>query len=142
MRSARVGRVLAVLCPGQGSQSAGFLTPWLTSYAVRPRLADLSDAAGFDLVEAGTDPAFDVVDTAVAQPLLVAAGIVTAELLGELPADCVVVGHSVGELTAAAVSGAVSGTEGVGLAALRGAAMKRACADVDGGMSALLGGEP
>src|SRR4051794_24903386 len=136
-----VGLVLAILCPGQGSQTAGFLTPWLTSYAVQPRFVELSDAAGFDLVQAGTEAGFDVVDTAIAQPLLVAAGIVTAELLGEVPADCVIVGHSVGELTAAAVSGAVSATDAVRLAALRGAAMKRACAQVDGGMAALLGGD-
>jgi [acyl-carrier-protein] S-malonyltransferase len=133
--------VLAVLCPGQGAQSAGFLTSWLTSYDVRPRLDELSKAAGFDLHQAGTDPSYDVVDTAVAQPLLVAAGIVTAELLGELSPETVVVGHSVGELTAAAVSGAMRADDAVRIAAQRGAAMKRACADADGGMTALLGGD-
>jgi [acyl-carrier-protein] S-malonyltransferase len=134
--------VLAVLCPGQGAQSPGFLTPWLTSYAVRPRLAELSEAAGLDLMHAGTDPSYDVVDTAVAQPLLVAAGIVTAELLGELSPETILVGHSVGELTAAAVAGAMSGADAVRIAAQRGSAMKRACSDADGGMTALLGGEP
>ena len=133
--------MLAVLCPGQGAQSAGFLTPWLTSYDVRPRLDELSKAAGFDLYAAGTDPSYDVVDTAVAQPLLVAAGVVTAELLGELSPETAVVGHSVGELTAAAVSGAMRADDAVRIAAQRGAAMKRACADADGGMTALLGGD-
>src|SRR3954451_18736015 len=133
VRSARVGPVLAVLCPGQGSQSAAFLTPWLTSYDVQPRLAELSEAAGFDLVQAGTDPSYDVVDTAIAQPLLVAAGIVTAELLGEVSPEVVIVGHSVGERTPAAVAGAVSATDAVGIAARRGAAMKRACEQTDGG---------
>jgi [acyl-carrier-protein] S-malonyltransferase len=133
--------VLAVLCPGQGAQSAGFLSTWLTSYDVRPRLDELSEAAGFDLYEAGTDPSYDVVDTAVAQPLLVAAGIVIAELLGEIAPETVVVGHSVGELTAAAVSGAMSAGDAVSIAARRGAAMKRACAAADGGMTALLGGD-
>lgn len=133
--------MLALLCPGQGAQSAGFLTPWLRAYDVRPRLDELSESAGFDLYAAGTDASYDVVDTATAQPLLVAAGIVTAELIGELSPETVLVGHSVGELTAAAVAGAITPTDAVRIAAQRGAAMKRACVDADGGMTALLGGD-
>ncbi|HET7530740.1 MAG TPA: ACP S-malonyltransferase [Mycobacteriales bacterium] len=133
--------MLAVFCPGQGAQSAGFLTPWLDAYDVRPRLSALSGPAGLDLEAAGTDPDYDVVDTAAAQPLLVAAAVVTAELLGELPADAVVVGHSVGELAAAAVAGAVAPEDAVALAARRGAAMARACTEAAGGMTAVLGGD-
>ena len=133
--------MLAVLCPGQGAQSPGFLTSWLSSYDVRPRFDELSESAGFDLFTAGTDPSYDVVDTAVAQPLLVAAGVVTAELLGELSPETVLVGHSIGELTAAAVAGALSASDAVRIAALRGAAMKSACAVADGGMTAVLGGD-
>ncbi|HET6817351.1 MAG TPA: ACP S-malonyltransferase [Mycobacteriales bacterium] len=133
--------MLAVLCPGQGAQSPGFLVSWLAAYAVRSRLDELSEAAGVDLYKAGTDPSYDVVDTAIAQPLLVAAGIVSAELLGELSPETVLVGHSVGELTAAAVSGAMSAADAVRTAARRGEAMKGACARADGGMTALLGGD-
>jgi [acyl-carrier-protein] S-malonyltransferase len=132
--------VLAILCPGQGSQTAGFLTSWTSEPDFVDRLAALNDAAGFDLVGAGTDPSADVVDTAVAQPLLVAVAATTAELLGEL-SGCVVAGHSVGELAAAAVAGSLSSYDAVRLAAGRGMFMAAASAAADGGMTALLGGD-
>ena len=134
--------MLAVLCPGQGAQAAGFLRPWLDVDGVAGALTDLSPAAGFDLVTAGTDDAADVVDTAIAQPLLVAAGVVTARLLGDLPVDCVLVGHSIGELTAATLAQVVDTDDAVALAAERGRAMAAAAAATPSGMTAVLGGDP
>lgn len=79
------GPVLAIVCPGQGSQKPGFLASWLELPGVRDQLTWLSATAGIDLVAHGTTSDADTIkDTAVAQPLLVAAGLVT------LPA---VVGH-------------------------------------------------
>ncbi len=136
--------MIAVFAPGQGAQSPGMLAPWLDLPGVAEQLAELSEAAGLDLARLGTTAdAEQIKDTAVTQPLIVALGVIVADRLGLDPdAERVVAGHSVGELTAAAVSGALDGRGAVALAARRGAEMAAACALAPTGMSALLGGEP
>ena len=139
-----VNAVIAVFAPGQGAQSPGMLAPWLELPGVADQVAELSDAAGLDLLRLGTTAdAEEIKDTAVTQPLIVALGVIVADRLGlESDAERVVAGHSVGELTGAAVSGALTGREAVALAARRGAEMAAACALTPTGMSALLGGDP
>ncbi|MGH3729658.1 MAG: acyltransferase domain-containing protein [Micromonosporaceae bacterium] len=134
--------MLAVIAPGQGSQKPGFLTPWLDLPGVQARLTWWSALTGLDLVRLGTEADADEVrDTAKTQPLLVAAGLVAA---AELPMYDVpvVAGHSVGELTAAAMSGVLTPDAAVTLAAVRGREMAAACAAEPTGMSAVLGGDP
>lgn len=134
--------MLAVLCPGQGAQTPGFLSRWLDLTDVGEQLEAWSVHAGFDLVRTGTAPEADVVDTAVAQPLLVAAGLATARLVGPLPTATVLVGHSVGEITAAAVTGAYDAEAALSFARERGLAMASAAALQHSGMTAILGGDP
>lgn len=136
--------MIAVLAPGQGAQTPGMLSPWLELPGVPEQVAQFSEATGLDLARLGTTAdAEEIKDTAVTQPLIVALGvIVSGQLQLEATEDRVVAGHSVGELTAAAVSGALSPVAAVAFAARRGAEMAAACALVPTGMSALLGGDP
>ncbi|MBV9593025.1 MAG: ACP S-malonyltransferase, partial [Actinobacteria bacterium] len=134
--------MIAVLAPGQGAQSPGMLGPWLELPGVGDELGELSDAAGLDLRRLGTTAdAEEIKDTAVTQPLLVALGVIAASRLTLGPAY-LAAGHSVGELTAAAVAGALSAREAVAFAARRGSEMAAACALSPTGMSAILGGDP
>jgi [acyl-carrier-protein] S-malonyltransferase len=134
--------VLVLVAPGQGAQTPGFLTPWLDLPGAADRVAAWSDAIGLDLAHYGTQADADAIrDTAVAQPLLVAAGLLSATALGEV-APGAVAGHSVGEITAATFAGVLAETDALRLVRGRGLAMAEAAAVTQTGMSALLGGDP
>jgi [acyl-carrier-protein] S-malonyltransferase len=137
--------VIIVVCPGQGSQTPGFLTPWLEDSAARTLVAGLSAAAQVDLELHGTTSDADTIrDTAIAQPLIVAAGILTIDALretGHLSHVSGIAGHSVGEFTAAVGAGVLNATDAIGLVGLRGRAMAEAAALTPTGMSAIIGGD-
>ncbi|MFE1441557.1 ACP S-malonyltransferase [Streptomyces sp. NPDC058739] len=134
--------MFVLVAPGQGAQTPGFLTPWLELPGAADRLAAWSEAIGLDLAHYGTQADADAIrDTAVAQPLLVAAGILSASALGATTPGAVA-GHSVGEITAAAFAGVLDDTAALALVRKRGLAMAEAAAITETGMSALLGGDP
>ncbi|MDN5796139.1 MAG: ACP S-malonyltransferase [Intrasporangium sp.] len=137
--------MLAILCPGQGSQTPGFLAPWLELPGARDHLTRLGQGAQLDLVEHGTVSDADTIkDTAVAQPLIVAAGLVSlGALLGAETAPDVAVwaGHSVGEITAAVAAGVIAEEPAMEFVSARGRGMAAASAVTPTGMSAVLGGD-
>lgn len=136
--------MIVVAAPGQGSQSQGFLAPWLEVAGVRDHLGELGEAAKVDLIAHGTVSDDDTIrDTKIAQPLIVAASIVTSRVLLNGRRDRVgaVAGHSVGEFAAAAISGILSDTDALSLVGVRGRAMADEASKIETGMSALLGGE-
>jgi [acyl-carrier-protein] S-malonyltransferase len=142
-----VDLVLAIVAPGQGAQSPGFLNPWLENPTFKGRLGWLSAVAGLDLVHYGSEADAETIrDTAVAQPLLVASGLLAALELFPHPADAfgrigAVAGHSVGELTAAAGARAITAEQAMVLVRERGKAMAAAAAETPTSMTAVLGGD-
>ncbi|MEP6980453.1 MAG: ACP S-malonyltransferase [Nakamurella sp.] len=134
--------MLAVVAPGQGSQKPGMLAPWLELPHLATRIDGFGEAAGLDLVRLGTTATADEIkDTAVTQPLVVAAALLAAGELG-LPPGTLIAGHSVGELAAAAVAGVLDADRATALAGVRGRAMAQACGLEPTSMAAVLGGDP
>nr|WP_221417313.1 ACP S-malonyltransferase [Microbacterium marinum] len=136
--------VIIAVFPGQGSQTPGFLTPWLEQDGARELLEAYSEHSGVDLIAAGTEwDADQIRDTRVAQPLIVAASLLSWKSLQTIAAEPVggVAGHSVGEIAALVAAGVLSDTEGMRLVGIRGRAMADAAALEQSGMSAVLGGD-
>ena len=135
--------MIALLAPGQGSQTPGMLADWLELPGAVDQITRWSEISGLDLARLGTTATADeITDTAITQPLVVATTLLAyAELAKRgLPAQTVVAGHSVGEIAAYAIAGVISADDAVKLAAVRGAEMAKACAVETTGMSAVLGG--
>jgi [acyl-carrier-protein] S-malonyltransferase len=142
------GGVLVIVAPGQGSQTPGFLAPWLELAGLRNRMEWLSAVAGLDLVAHGTtSDAETIKDTAVAQPLIVAAGLVSLPAVFPQPAEGLravgaAAGHSVGEITAAAAAGVLTAEQAMVFVRERGRGMAEASALTPTGMTAVVGGDP
>ncbi len=134
--------MLAIIAPGQGSQTPGMLSPWLEDAQIRAMAQEISDAIGLDIVRLGTTAdADEIKDTANAQPLIVAAGLISAHALGASGSFSFVAGHSVGEITAAAIAGAISPIDAMKLVRARGVEMAKAAGVTPSGMAAVLGGD-
>ncbi len=139
--------MIVIVCPGQGSQTPGFMSPWLELPTFRASIESMQVASGIDLTTHGTLSDADTIrDTAVAQPLIVAAGIASlaafssGKSLVELGVGGVA-GHSVGEITAAVAAGVLTETDGIKFVAHRGKAMAEAAALESTSMAAVVGGE-
>jgi [acyl-carrier-protein] S-malonyltransferase len=134
--------MLALIAPGQGSQTPGMLLPWIADPSKAELLHQWSEAIDLDLLHLGTTADADEIrDTANAQPLIVAAGLLSAGALDVEGKFSFIAGHSVGEITAAAIAGVITPVDALRLVRVRGVEMAKAAAVSPSGMSAVLGGD-
>jgi [acyl-carrier-protein] S-malonyltransferase len=136
--------VLALLAPGQGSQTPGFLAPWLESELATSLINIWSDVTELDLTRLGsTADADEIRDTSKAQPLLVAGALMSAGWCfeGDYSNISYFAGHSVGEIGAAALAQVMDANTAMKLVRARGVEMAKAADGTSTGMSAVLGGD-
>ena len=139
--------MIAIVCPGQGSQTPGFFNPWLELPAFRSSIERMGEVNGINLIRHGTISDADTIrDTAIAQPLIVSASVASFDALSngksakELGVEGIA-GHSVGEIAAAVIGGVFNAEQGISFVKARGDAMAKAAALEVTSMAAVLGGD-
>ena len=138
--------MIAIACPGQGSQTPGFFEPWLELPTFKKQIEKSSEILGMDLVHFGTEADADAIrDTKIAQPLIVAAGIASSMVLVEKFGHQLTIeataGHSVGEITAAYLAGIFDDRQALEFVKRRGNEMAQAASLAPSSMAAVVGGE-
>ncbi|NJD31939.1 MAG: ACP S-malonyltransferase [Gammaproteobacteria bacterium] len=134
---------LAVVFPGQGSQSVGMLAALAAAEpVVQETFAEASEVLGYDLWQlCQHGPEAELGVTERTQPAMLAAGVATWRVWrtrgGPLPAA--MAGHSLGEYTALVCSDAIDFRRAVDLVRFRGQVMQRAVPLGQGAMAAVLG---
>lgn len=132
-----------VVAPGQGSQTKGFLKPWLDEVpGFELLMQKYAEVVGCDLVQLGTEAEEEQIrDTAIAQPLIVASSLAAFRTIMNGTSIDAVAGHSVGEFTAAAIAGVISDEEALQMVSVRAKAMANAASQVETSMAAVLGAD-
>ena len=138
-----VDETLAIVFPGQGSQSPGMLSELAESEPlIKETFAHASDVLGYDLWQlAQNGPEEELNRTDKTQPAMLAAGVAVWRAWqhagGAVPA--VMAGHSLGEYTALVCAGAMEYSDAVSLVEERGRCMQSAVPTGVGAMAAILG---
>jgi len=136
--------MLVIVCPGQGSQTPGFFSPWLEIPEFKQTIELASSASGLDLATFGTISDADTIrDTAIAQPLIVSASLASFAALNArgLPESFGTAGHSVGEVAAASIANIFDVETAMKFVTKRGTEMALAANASESSMAAVLGGD-
>ena len=133
---------LAIVFPGQGSQSAGMMQGFAGNDTVKRTFDAAAGALGQDLWTLVADgPAEALNQTVNTQPVMLTAAyaMYCAWLDAGGPQAAVMAGHSLGEYTALTAAGALAFADAVPLVRFRAQAMQEAVPAGVGGMAAVLG---
>jgi [acyl-carrier-protein] S-malonyltransferase len=133
---------LAMVFPGQGSQSVGMLNGYAGLLGIDETLVEAGQILGADFSRLlGDGPAEQLNLTVNTQPAMVTAGIAVLRAWTALggPKPQLVAGHSLGEYTALVAAGAISFRDALPLVRFRAQAMQEAVPEGHGAMAAVLG---
>lgn len=138
-------KLLVIVAPGQGAQTPGMFSSWLSDETFRSVVDEAQRTTGIDLEYLGTRADADEIrETKNAQPLLVTSALGSFKMLSsriELPDSTLVAGHSVGEIVSLAISNVLSFADAFRLVARRAESMHVATGLAHTSMAAVLGGE-
>jgi [acyl-carrier-protein] S-malonyltransferase len=133
---------LAIVFPGQGSQSVGMMKGFADTPIVEKTFREASAIAGIDYWQMASDgPAEALNQTVNTQPLMLVAGVACwrawRERGGAMPAYFA--GHSLGEYTALVAAESLRFEDALPLVRFRAQAMQEAVPEGTGGIAAILG---